>query len=36
VPAYAAYHGRVSLFAAEGFTEVARNAPRRPVMRRAI
>jgi GNAT superfamily N-acetyltransferase len=34
VPVDAAYHGWVSLLAAEGFTEVARYAPRRPVMRR--
>lgn len=34
VPAGAAYHGWVSLFASEGFTEVARYAPARPVMRR--
>lgn len=34
VPVGGAYHGWVSLFAPEGFTEVARYAPARPVMRR--
>ncbi|HET9894926.1 MAG TPA: GNAT family N-acetyltransferase [Streptosporangiaceae bacterium] len=32
----AAYHGVVSLLRAEGFTEVARRTPRRPVMRREV
>ncbi|MQY15459.1 hypothetical protein SRB5_56410 [Streptomyces sp. RB5] len=31
-----AYHGLVSLLAAEGFTEVARRTPKRPVMRVAV
>ncbi|HST66956.1 MAG TPA: GNAT family N-acetyltransferase [Mycobacteriales bacterium] len=33
VPDAQAYHGWVSLLTAEGFTEVARRQPRRPVMR---
>jgi GNAT superfamily N-acetyltransferase len=34
VPTDAAYHGWLTLFAGEGFTEVARYARNRPVMRR--
>jgi GNAT superfamily N-acetyltransferase len=34
VSADEAYHGVVSLMRSEGFTEVARRTPRRPVMRR--
>ncbi|GAA5074807.1 GNAT family N-acetyltransferase [Streptomyces similanensis] len=33
VPTDAAYHGLVGLLAAEGFEEVARRTPKRPVMR---
>jgi GNAT superfamily N-acetyltransferase len=36
VPAEAAYHGLVSLLRSEGFTEVARRTPTRPVMRCAV
>jgi GNAT superfamily N-acetyltransferase len=36
VSADAAYHGVVSLLASEGFREVARWRPSRPVMRRAV
>ncbi len=36
VPADDAYHGLVSLLAAEGFAEVARRTPKRPVMRRDL
>jgi len=32
----AAYHGVVSLLRSEGFTEVARHRPRRPLMRRDV
>jgi GNAT superfamily N-acetyltransferase len=32
----AAYHGVVSLLRSEGFTEVARHSPRRPLMRRDV
>jgi GNAT superfamily N-acetyltransferase len=36
VSADEAYHGVVTLLASEGFSEVARRTPKRPVMRRAV
>lgn len=36
IPQESAYHGWVSLLASEGFTEVARFSPTRPVMRRPV
>lgn len=36
VPSGTAYHGVVSLLADEGFSEVARRLPKRPVMRRSL